>query len=115
MKIEYTQQQVLQDLKAIAENREYDIKLPLRVLKREQPEAYQKAYQKAYKKTDKFKDYQKAYQKAYKKTDKFKDYQKAYQRALVELKKEHPNDFQKLLSKMLKHFSYRRKGQKENE
>ena|SRR6056297_3610250 len=98
MKIEYTQQQVLQDLKAIAENREYDIKLPLRVLKREQPEAYQKAYQ-----------------KAYKKTDKFKDYQKAYQRALVELKKEHPNDFQKLLSKMLKHFSYRRKGQKENE
>ena len=98
MKIEYTQQQVLQDLKAIAENREYDIKLPLRVLRREQPEAYQKAYQ-----------------KAYKKTDKFKDYQKAYQRALVELKKEHPNDFQKLLSKMLKHFSYRRKGQKENE
>ena len=98
MKIEYTQQQVLQDLKAIAENREYDIKLPLRVLKREQPEAYQKAYH-----------------MAYKKTDKFKDYQKAYKKALVELKKEHPNDFQKLLSKMLKHFSYRRKGQKENE
>jgi len=98
MKIEYTQQQVLQDLKAIAENREYDIKLPLRVLRREQPEAYQKAYH-----------------MAYKKTDKFKDYQKAYKKALVELKKEHPNDFQKLLSKMLKHFSYRRKGQKENE
>ena len=68
--IEYTQQQVLEDIKAIAENREYDIKLPLRVLKREQPEAYWKAYQ------------------------------KAYWKALFELKKKHANDFQKLLGKV---------------
>jgi hypothetical protein len=90
--IEYTQQQVLEDIKAIAENREYDIKLPLRVLKREQPEAYRKAYLKAYRKTDKY--------KAYLKTDKYKAYQKAYRKALSELKKKHANDFQKLLGKV---------------
>jgi len=85
--IEYTQQ-ILEDIKAIAENREDDIKLPLRVLKRAQPKAYKNAYQrslrKAYHQTDKYKAYQKAYQKA-------------YWRSLSELRKKHPNDFQKLL------------------
>ena len=86
--IEYTTQQVLEDIKAIAENRDDDIKLPLRVLKRVQPKAYKDAYQrswrKAYRKTDKYKAWQKAYQRAYKK-------------ALYELRKKHSNDFQKLL------------------
>jgi hypothetical protein len=86
----------LEDIKAIAENRGHDIKLPLRILKIEQPEAYRKAYQKAYQNTDKYK----AYKRAYKNTDKYKAYQKAYRKALFELKKKHTNEFQRLIGKV---------------
>ena len=82
-RMQYTQQ-VLEDIKAIAENREDDIKLPLRVLKRAQPKAYKNAYERSLR-------------KAYRKTDKYKACQKAYRRSLSELRKKHPNDFQKLL------------------
>ena len=81
--IEYTQQ-VSEDIKAIAENRDDDIKLPLSVLKKAQPMAYKNAYRRSLR-------------KAHQQTDKYKAYKNAYMKALSELRKKHSNDFKKLL------------------
>lgn len=87
---EWTQEQISEDIKAIAEGREYDVKLPLRILKREQPKAYgnmyRKKYQEGYRKTDKSKVYRKVYNKVYNK-------------ALFELRKKHKKEFHRLLDK----------------
>ena len=57
--ITYTPEQVLENIKAIAECREEDINLPLAVLKREMPkelkDALNIAYKKTYQKTEKYK------------------------------------------------------------
>ena len=63
--ITYTPEQVLENIKAIAECREEDINLPLAVLKREMPkelkDALNTAYKKTYRQSEKFKEYQKKY------------------------------------------------------
>lgn len=63
--ITYTPEQVLENIKAIAECREEDINLPLAVLKREMPkelkDALNTAYKKTYRQSEKYKEYQKKY------------------------------------------------------
>jgi predicted solute-binding protein len=58
--ITYTPEQVLENIKAIAECREEDINLPLAVLRREMPKelkyALNKAYKKTYQKSEKYKE-----------------------------------------------------------
>jgi len=60
------QEQALNDIKAIAEDRMNDIKLPLRTLKRIHPTLYKKAYRRFYDNTDKCRLYRKTYWKALK-------------------------------------------------
>jgi len=63
--ITYTPEQVLENIKAIAECREEDINLPLAVLKREMPkelkDALNTAYKKTYSQSERYKESQKKY------------------------------------------------------
>jgi predicted solute-binding protein len=76
--ITYTPEQVLENIKAIAECREEDINLPLAVLRREMPKelkyALNTSYRKTYRQSEKYKEHQKKYQQS----EKFKEYQKKY-------------------------------------
>lgn len=72
--ITYTPEQVLENIKAIAECREEDINLPLAVLRREMPkelkDALNTAYRKTYSQSEKFKEYRQS--------EKYKESQKKY-------------------------------------
>ena len=76
--ITYTPEQVLKNIKAIAECREEDINLPLAVLKREMPKELKDALNTAYKKTYYQSEKHKEYQKKYQQSEKYKEYLKKY-------------------------------------
>lgn len=76
--ITYTPEQVLENIKAIAECREQDINLPLATLKREMPEELKEALNKAYKKTYWQSEQYKEYKKKYEQSEKRKENKKKY-------------------------------------
>lgn len=100
LNVHYTKQQVLADIKSIAELREEDIKLPLAVIKREEPEAYKKAYHKFRTKTSKYKKPKKSSWELYCKKQKNKQYLNARRKAFYILKEKHREEFDNILKEL---------------
>lgn len=93
LNVDYTKQQVMQDIKAIEELREEDIKLPLAVLRREEPKALRKAFNKEIKRERRDRPENKERRKAYHQSEKFRNYQKARSKSLYILRARHPEEF----------------------
>jgi predicted nucleotide-binding protein (sugar kinase/HSP70/actin superfamily) len=114
--LDYTRTQVLEDIRAIEQLKDEQVKLPLAVLKREEPEAFKLAVLKSDKKlqngktkkqdnkTGEVKEKHKIYLKRYRQTDKFKNYIKARQKAIIILRKRHYAEYKQLLKEIKKEF-----------
>jgi len=100
LNVHYTKQQVLDDLKAIEELREEDIKLPLAVIRREEPKAFRKVCYRARARTPERREYRRKYMESYCKKLKFKEYMKKRSKSLHILKTRHQEEFGQIFNEL---------------
>lgn len=89
----YTKSKIDKNIEAIRLGKEYDINIPLRVLRREEPLKFKLARLSSLKRTEQ-------YRKKSRENIKIKEYSKNYQKASSILRKNHQKEFIDILNKL---------------